>query len=296
MKKRYVWGLLMILVIVLLVGGFYVLRKNNYPQIVSAQQSGNWVPINLVATSTDSYSITSSPYVESGSVILYQGEQMSNADPSTFSVFRFSDETYSDYAKDKNNVYSYGVVLTACVDEACKQTTPLDPSTFSLVPAGTDTIFSGYMKDKNGVYYQGSGNEVLLLEGADPKTFVSFPVLNQTYGKDATMVWFGDQVVEDALASTFSAEDLYGWDALHVYYMGSVILGADPKTFVPIGADYAKDAVHVYFATSTVTGADPETIQMIDDYSLAKDKNHVYRFGKVIPGANPATFVVPQPG
>ncbi len=84
----------------------------------------------------------------------------------------------------------------------------------------------------------------------------------------------------------------YEKDATHVYYMGSIIPGADPNSFVvfdSINEAYGKDANNVYFGTSTVQGADAATFSAFDIYGT--DTRAVYLEGKVIPDADPKTFV-----
>ena len=181
---------------------------------------------------------------------------VSQADATTFLVLANQDW----YAKDKNSVYLQGKIFTVCPDATCTQEITLDPSTFSIVPPNATGNLFQYVKDKNGVYYDNpdSGNWVLL-KNADPSTFVSFWVSNETYGKDKNTVWFGNQVVQGADAPTFTAIDIFGQDAEHVYYMGQVIPGADPKTFTPLGLIYSEDAQHVFYGTTTVPNANPKT-------------------------------------
>lgn len=67
----------------------------------------------------------------------------------------------------------------------------------------------------------------------------------------------------------------------------------------PSGATYTNDGQTVTFYGSVVRGADPKTFTFISDYYSAygKDATHVYLQDKPIPGADPATFaVIPSDG
>lgn len=190
-------------------------------------------------------------------------------------------------------------VWTVCTDDSCAQTTKVAQDTLSAIPPG-EYLNTEYMRGSNAIYYwddhNALGTNTLIDLHADPNTFVTFPVINETYGKDKNTVWYGDTVVQGADSSTFTAEDLYGHDATHAYYIGEIIPGADPSTYEGLSGAYSKDAVRVYFATSTIVGADASSFQMISDYEFAKDKNHVYSWGVIMPGVDPATYVPPPPG
>lgn len=92
-------------------------------------------------------------------------------------------------------------------------------------------------------------------------TFITFPVINGGYSKNETTVWFENKVVQGADAPTFKAQDLYGVDARHAYFEGSVIPDADPKTYDIYNAalGYSRDAFHVFDGTTTIPNANPNT-------------------------------------
>ncbi|MGH2509957.1 MAG: DKNYY domain-containing protein [Ktedonobacteraceae bacterium] len=213
--------------------------------------------------------------------------------PDNTTSAKFSSSTQSSPAGSTTPIW------IACADLTCQSTTTIAQSMLS--PISSDEFpDTGYMRGTSTIYYWDDhndlGNNTLINLHADPNTSVVFDGPNASYVKDENTVWFVDTVVQGANVPTFAAYNLYGWDALHAYYEGSIIPGADPHSFVPIGVNYSKDAEHVYFGTSTVPDADPQTIQPIDDYTSAKDKNHVYMYGKIMPGVNPATYVPPPPG
>jgi len=81
----------------------------------------------------------------------------------------------------------------------------------------------------------------------------------------------------------------YAVDALHAYWHGEIISGANPKTFSYLQFDYSHDATHVYYRTVKVNGADPRTFASLD-WQYFKDSAHVYLRGVPIREADPATF------
>jgi len=93
-------------------------------------------------------------------------------------------------------------------------------------------------------YNEGYGRMVLIVDGADPK---SFQPINGEYAKDNK----------------------------HVYSRAGIVEGADPNTFVYLGNDYAKDSQKVFFQANEIKSADPNTFQVIE-YGWSKDKNDVY--------------------
>ena len=91
----------------------------------------------------------------------------------------------------------------------------------------------------------------------------------------------------------------YAKDRNHVYFMGEILLNADPATFVLLDLDksglYAKDKDHVWmwFNRDFVNSVDLSTFTILSEtYGYAKDKNHVYLLGKILPNTDPATFVL----
>ncbi len=150
------------------------------------------------------------------------------------------------WLQDKNNVYLGGNK----VDGA-------DPASFS-------EIKNPLYKDKNNIYVN---NNVLL--GADVENFAeTFEVLNYPYYRDSSNVYYCDltdsslptcTVVSGADQSTFVVQNLedakselgdkFAFDKNHVYYLGNIIEGADPKTFkknVINQDEFYQDANHTY--------------------------------------------------
>lgn len=56
----------------------------------------------------------------------------------------------------------------------------------------------------------------------------------------------------------------YSEDKMHVYWEGNIIVGADPHTFITLGATgYGKDAAHVFYAGTPVQGANAATFRVV---------------------------------
>jgi hypothetical protein len=94
-----------------------------------------------------------------------------------------------------------------------------------------------------------------------------------------------------------------------VYLDGTLLIGADPRTFTlfepAMRSDgyggymsddtrYAHDKTHVYYQSRLLPSADPATFKLLEgDYrdEYAGDASHVYYLDAVIIGADPHTFV-----
>lgn len=139
-------------------------------------------------------------------------KDVAGADPKTFEIIKYdyiytgsADPTYRPtihnpyYAKDKNNVYNLGFIISG-----------VDQATFKVL----DKAFS---EDKNNVYFSPgpfvAGGKIA---GADVKTFKILSPTNDEWMQNGKAV---------------SA------DKNNVYCDGSILAGADAKTFRPISAE-----------------------------------------------------------
>ena len=85
-----------------------------------------------------------------------------------------------------------------------------------------------------------------------------------------------------------------------VFSDGYLIVGADPGTFVVMGAagNYGKDNNDVYWIIEgeegpephAIIGADPRTFTILPGEMYAKDNSNVYWSGYKLSGADPASF------
>ncbi len=166
------------------------------------------------------------------------------------------------YATDGRYVYQYDVMIPGA-----------DPHSFT-------PINGYYALDYYSVYYDGA-----LLLGADPDTFELLG--DGSYAKDQYAGYYGStKISNDAANFSMPGEYLYAKDSTKVYYVGSVMTGADAASFsVPDAKDYyAVDATAVYYDGEVVEGADPASFQM--EYGTlgetpydARDKNRYYYYG-----------------
>jgi len=95
---------------------------------------------------------------------------------------------------------------------------------------------------------------------------------------------------------------LYGKDSIHAYWFTfsdwGIVQGAQPDTFTTSALilPYAVDEAHVFFAGSVVNDADPKTFSAFPNSWYAKDSKHVfsdYGYGSdvlIVAGADPHTF------
>ncbi|MDD4902044.1 MAG: DKNYY domain-containing protein [Patescibacteria group bacterium] len=194
-----------------------------------------------------------------------------------------------------------------------------DVETFELI-CGRDTAFwSGVVKDKNGVYLASTTYPNVEWEHVNPETFKNY---NCTYFKDGDKILSLPPVlplriagvlvnVSGADSETFetikykhteygqAAEDFhYAKDKNNAYYMGLIILGADPASFKIIDFIYSKDKNNVYYVVtspdkpvqiSKIQGVDVKSFKIFDDY-ISIDKNNVYCGASVLKGADVKTF------
>lgn len=127
----------------------------------------------------------------------------------------------------------------------------------------------------------------------------SYRKLSASYQIDKSHVYCSGSVMAGADPKTFSIfrgngfDFQYARDKSHVYTDCKKIIGADPLTFVPLGKSmYAVDHFSAYYDGKKIGAADISTFRPLGDYTYAKDKNHVYAYGMIIVGADPGSFVV----
>ncbi len=181
---------------------------------------------------------------------------MPGADPITFSVI-----PNSDYALDKDNVYSSS--FSDLNNNECQTIAGADLATFMVVPGSHGHVAT----DKTHVYL--SGKEFPL----DPRSLV---VLKGDYVKDARTVYYWD-------SSSIGLALPKGWRP---------IAGADPTTFIALPSvdgvvTYTKDAHNVYIYGNVLAGADPSTFEITsatfrNQYIDATDKDHSYWNGRIV--------------
>jgi hypothetical protein len=145
-----------------------------------------------------------------------------------------------------------------------------------------------------------------LLRGVDAD---SFEVLNMLYARDRFRAYYSFGVIKTADASTFRALDNgirkteYSWnsysgfaaDKSAVYHKvltigkPSILKGANPETFVPIGCDFGKDENQVFFQHTKVPKADPSSFRLLGLH-YATDGKRIFYANRIVDDADVDTF------
>lgn len=184
-------------------------------------------------------SYTSYSYNRARKIISYEGKIVREADYATFRDLGYG------YAKDRNHVYQYGVILEY-----------VDPSSFRVdVRYGIDSDFSweglamgGVHRPDRGGYYVSTFDVLYNGEKVPEAVAGSFEILKEEYGKDAFSVFWRGKEIEGAVSSSFVCLGHgYAKDAFHVYWRGRKVEGALSSSFKVTDGYYAEDAFNTYF-------------------------------------------------
>jgi len=183
------------------------------------------------------------------------------------------------FAKDSQAVYS---------TNGCTSLARSDPNTFEIIPGHE----GAYAKDANNVYVAGT-----IGQGIDPDTFV---VISEHYVRDASHIYFKsyDSVlpltdVQPDTFRTFDSDSLYAADATKVFFGGEVLEGALASSFASLNEYYAKDAKQVYYSGSVIEKADPATfVASSTEVFAARDKNYSYLYGNSVASNGPSLIVL----
>ena len=187
---------------------------------------------------------------------------------------------------------TYYVALPA--DESRGSTGELvefDYNSFAFLPIpspdGEGSQYTNYQKEGGHVYFVSETKEQV--PTADPANM---------------MVVAGLLGLEKGGAKDSVAHYYYAKDDQYVYYMGTIVPGADPRTFRPIengpwSHSYGADALHVFYQSEMLPNADPKTFEILwqqvyegcgmNQYS--KDGDVVYFRSLPVLGADAATFM-----
>ncbi|MHB8660868.1 MAG: DKNYY domain-containing protein [Minisyncoccota bacterium] len=149
---------------------FYMYAKDSQHVYYIDQEPGSLI----AGADAPSFSVIDTDLTKDKNHVYLVGAAIPNADPQTFSLIISRDGGYTQFAKDKNNVYW---------DNENQTIRGVDPSTFALVyrDAGTaDGYASGYVKDKDHVWYFNECDYMCgpsyipyeVVPGADSATFV----------------------------------------------------------------------------------------------------------------------------
>lgn len=247
----------LILFVTLPIVALYIGYKSGAEDTLSSQESileearptsitsSSWAKISEVPTASDYYvigsSLSSLDYYSNGDAVKARNSFSKNieniaVDVPTFVVWSGSHAPWPRLAKDKNNVYYHGRPIIG-----------VDLDTFTPLLDPYDATVGYFAKDSQHVYklrFASKGESAgMIVPNADP---ASFAVVSWVFAKDKNTVWSGRggggltglAVVEGADAPTFSVVLLkdkptsYFKDKNYVYWLESIIPGADPATFV----------------------------------------------------------------
>ena len=148
---------------------------------------------------------------------------------------------------------------------------------------------SKYAIDKKNVYYQAGS-----LKGANPKTFSS---LLDYYGKDDKYAYQGGSLIDGAEGKTFEIIDggPFSKDVKDFYYDTIRLYVNDLKSFRILSDDWSKDKSHYYILGKKYPLADHNSFAKIE-FGYAKDKYQVYFHDSVIVGADVNSFKIIEYG
>ena len=229
--------------------------------------------------------VSTTEYAIRGSKVYYNNVELRDADYRTFKALGYG------YAKDKNNVWWYGVVLPYVDAKSFRLTTqsgkpnvtPGPGSTPNVVPGvpgygpgatpGAAPSMPGYGPGPGPGYAPGYGQG-----GAHGHGGYEVPIGYEVIG--STVYYNGDKV-KGARASSF--KDL-GWgyavDTFDVYYCGKEI-DASTTNFKVLEDGYAKNSFDVFYLGKEVKGASASSFKVLSN-GYAKDSFDTYYNGKKI--------------
>jgi hypothetical protein len=184
----------------------------------------------------------------------------------------------------KTRIPSFLLVLALSI-LACRSPINRPPDNFSD---------SGYYVRGDEVYYHsGFPNEPYIIPDADADSFV---IIDTSYAKDATIVYFDGRPIPGADPSSFELlESTFSRDDQHVYVSGE-LFSDDPAGFEHIEGNIYRDSEHIYWSTSTVSD-DPDGLRIIGEdgfYTYFADSTTVYINGNEIVDADPGSFILLQ--
>ncbi len=279
-KKLALYSFIVLIVFVVLTFLLFNLKiKNNKDFYLPITQNVQSTSSAKIVTSSTSHDL-GGDYSKSNDSIYYRGTKI-DADFNTF-YFIISNVNRGydvfDVAADKNSVFVNG----------SKEFKNLDAHSF-------EWISTNYVKDKFGVYNNSLSINLKKIVEADPATFVNVgpSQITAVDAEDKNYLYFGGEIMMKKEVGMKYLDYFYSKNATNIFYKNKIINGADPSTFVSIGADgvrgmdaivngYAKDKNHVYVDGKVIIGVDPVTFVPTDRVGYWRDKNNQYAFGKKI--------------
>ena len=195
-----------------------------------------------------------------GDSVEFACKKIEEIDTETFEIIGF----FSDYAKDKKNVYYRGEILKGA-----------DSESIELVGR-----FYGYAKDNKRVYYRGK-----LLSGADPKTFQE--LRGFSYARDKRNIYYQEKLMKEADVDTFEIikNSNYSKDKRFVYYNGEKVKKINKNKLEVLTPIFLKDDNDFYYEGKGLN-VDMETFEYTIQLWCIKgeDKNKKYEYNCDVKG------------
>jgi len=224
------------------IGGYYLKDKSNVYYQYHAIKDADPGSIKMFSPKSYCFAIDKN-------MIYFEGHPFKDIDIKSCA---FVGDNCFSLLKDKNHIYStFSVGYYTDENYIIQPVKNLDPNKYQ-------PINNVYGKDHNLVYYKGEP-----IAGSDPKTFI----ILEDYAKDTNSVYFDGLQVKNLDPATFECIEggRYVKDKAGVYFglspnedpsgnvtsfSGSIVAGADPKTFIMIKGDkidYARDKSTFYW-------------------------------------------------
>lgn len=185
-----------------------------------------------------------------------------NADAKSFKV----DKEHPLYGMDKNKAYYLGKAIFGS-----------DGATFKI-------LRGGYQKDRNNVYYLNR-----IIPYADPKTFKEAPTDSSghehiRFAEDIHDFYYCGTPLgvnnKKKFKQWYLNGYLWGVDTKYCYCQNQKSEIGDYDSFKVLSSGaYAKDSEHVFFLGKIVVGADPKSFEETTIF-CGRDKNRTYDMGK----------------
>ncbi|MFW6211547.1 MAG: DKNYY domain-containing protein [Spirochaetota bacterium] len=202
-------------------------------------------------------------YYRDASGVFLAERQLEGADPASFVV------DYRGWSRDAKQVW-----LEA------------DPVS-DLSPKGFTIHGDYHVSDKKSVFYYDARLCFLeKLPDADPR---SFRVIDETYSRDATRVYYVASVMPGADPESFERlEAGFSKDEHSIYYHDEPIKGADAASFTILTPEIGLDRSNFYFY-GTAYPCHAESFTVIDQF-FCKDREHVWFEGELLPEVDAPSF------
>ncbi len=171
--------------------------------------------------------------------------------------------------------------------------TPAD----SVDAASFQVLSQQFSKDRNFVYYTRVHNESIGLYQIDTADPISFEVMGEGLARDSEQVWSNYVVVPDCDPSSLKIvkEGITWKDAHNAWYQSYKIEGVKSRSFKHLANEYYKDSERVYWAGSPLRSADPKTFQTFrEDLPYGRDHRNVWFRNKRLQDVDADTFQVVQ--